>query len=643
MCGFVGWFDLNGERGADRALVSAMNTAISHRGPDGDGFYFGPGVALGHRRLAIIDLSTGDQPKFDISGTIGVTYNGEIYNYRELRAELIERGHKFQTSSDTEVILEAWREWKQDCVGHFRGMFAFALWDSNEQTLFIARDRLGEKPLYYAELADGTLIFGSELKALLVHPKLQRQIDPCAVEEFFALGYIADPRTIYHGVSKLSAGWTLTARRGARLALRQYWDAVPVESKTNNFDQAAEEVVEQLGQAVQRQLVSDVPVGAFLSGGVDSSATAALMALANDKPIRCFTIGFDDQRFDETAYATEVAKKYRAEHVVRKVSAGEDDIGILPRIFDEPFGDSSALPTVQLARLTSAHVKVTLSGDGGDELFAGYRRYGFHAREEAWRNVLPAPVRKPVFATLGKLYPQLDWAPRIFRARHTFEELSLDACGGYFWNVSVTDDETRARLFSKSFKAQLQGYNASEVIRLHMAKAPSDDSVTIAQYVDLKTWLVGDILTKVDRAAMAFGLETRVPMLDHHFVEMALGLPSRFKIRRGESKAVLKRGLERLLPRDVLYRPKQGFSVPLADWFRNDLGKMFRTHVLPKLASDAEGLFNVAFVEELLDQHQSGVRDHARTLWLVWMFQRFLEEVHFAPLPAALPAAAISR
>lgn len=627
MCGISGWFDIAGERAPDRAQVKAMNDALIHRGPDGEGFYFGPGVAFGHRRLAIIDLVTGDQPMFSADGATCITFNGEIFNFRELRRELELKGHRFRTASDTEVILHAWREWGRACAQHLHGQFAFALWDSKQKTLFLVRDRFGEKPLYYSYLPDRTLVFGSELKALQRHRGLPRAIDPCAVEEFFALGYIADPRTIYKDVFKLPAGTTLTLVRGRAPVLEPYWDAVPADAHSVSFDDAADALLSRLGAATEKQLVADVPVGAFLSGGTDSSAVMALMAKARSEPVSCFTIGFDNPEFDERSYAAEVARRYGGQQFVEAMTGQEtDSVELLPGVFDEPFGDSSALPTLHVARLARQHVKVALSGDAGDELFAGYRRYAFHAREQAMRDLVPDAVRRPVFGLLGRIYPQLDWAPRAFRARQTFLELSQDAVHGYFHNLSVTGDELRNQLFSSDLQGALQGYRASDLIAHYMAKAPTDDPVGQAQYVDLKTWLVGDILTKVDRTSMASSLEVRVPMLDHTFVEWALGLPHRFKYANGRGKRVLKRALEPILPHDLLYRPKKGFSVPLAQWFSGTFGTAFRKNIAdPNHGLAACGYFDAQAIDRLLSQHQSGLRDHARVLWLLWMFQRFVE------------------
>jgi asparagine synthase (glutamine-hydrolysing) len=637
VCGIVGWFDLKGHRPADRALVCAMSDAIRHRGPDGDGHHFEPGLSLGHRRLAVIDLVTGDQPMLSADKSICLIFNGEIFNFRELRQELEQRGRSFATRSDTEVILEAWLEWGSDCVSHLTGQFAFALWDRRDETLFLARDRLGEKPLYYATLADQTLIFASELKALRVHPGLDRTIDPCAVEEFFALGYIAEPRTIYSAVHQLPAGTTLTLRRGQKAEMRSYWDPAPAAIDSSELANLDEALLDRLGRIVKSQLVADVPVGAFLSGGVDSSGTMALMARAAKDPITAFTIGFNDPAFDETAHASAVANHYGSRHVIARMQGDELDlVENLPAIFDEPFGDSSALPSYRLMQLARKSVTVALSGDGGDELFAGYRRYGFHAREESIRRWLPAAVRQPLFGTLADLYPQLDRAPRFLRARHTFRELSSDSTTGYFWNLSVVGDDTRKALFSADLTRSLGGYHAVDVVARHAKAAPTDDPITIAQYIDLKSWLPSDILTKVDRTAMANSLEVRVPMLDHSFVNWALGLPSAVNRRGSEGKILLKRAFARLVPNKVLDRPKQGFSVPLARWFRGIMGQHLDQKLSSKNGLASAGYLNPQTIHKLIADHQSGRMDHSRALWLIWMFEEFMEAENGATLPVRL-------
>jgi asparagine synthase (glutamine-hydrolysing) len=631
MCGISGWFDTKTERPPERALVRAMNDALAHRGPDGEGFHFAPGIGLGHRRLAIIDLSTGDQPMASADGTLQIVFNGEIYNFRELRGELESLGRSFRTRSDTEVILEAFRQWGEAALSRLSGQFAFALWDATAQCLTLARDRLGEKPLYYSLLDDGGLVFGSELKALLVHPRVRRVLDPRSVEDFFALGYVAEPRSIYADIHKVPAGSMIAFRRGAAPREMRYWSPTP-QSSRGDTDERAGELLHRLGASVKAQMVSDVPIGAFLSGGVDSSGTTALMAQASDTPIRCFTIGFAEKAFDETDYASRVAQRYGARHRVKTVSIDDmEAVRRLPAVFDEPFGDSSALPALQLARLAREDVTVALSGDAGDELFAGYRRYRFHTSEERLRGLLPQSLRGPLFGLLAALYPQMDWAPRPLRARHTFRELSLDTAHGFFSNLSVADDAQRTALFSAQLKRELQGYNAADTIAYWFEQAPGDDVLARAQYVDLMTWLPGDILTKVDRTAMAASLETRVPMLEHGFVDWALGLPADMKLRRGEGKFLLKKALEPLVPDDILYRPKQGFSIPLSAWMAGEMGAQFERDLNAAGGLAECGLFEMTTVKRLLEQHRTGLRDHGRILWLLWMFHHFLIQVHASP------------
>ena len=628
MCGITGIFDLSARRPMPRELVSRMNDSQLHRGPDEVGLHFEPGVGLGHRRLSIIDLSTGQQPLFNEDGSVVVVYNGEIYNYRDLIPELSRLGHAFRTKSDTEVIVHAWEQWGEDCVQRFRGMFAFALWDRNRETLFLARDRLGVKPLYYAALGDGTLIFGSELKSLLIHPGFKREIDPRAVEDYLAYGYVPEPRTIFGQALKLPPGCTLTVRRGGVLAAPcQYWD-IPFEPGAPLTPLAAqEELIRRLRDAVNVRLIAEVPLGAFLSGGVDSSAVVAMMAACSDEPVNTCSISFGDPAFNEAAYAQKVADRYHTRHRVERVDADDFDLlDTLAEVYDEPFADSSAIPTFRLCQLARKSVTVALSGDGGDENFAGYRRYRWHVYEERMRAVMPLALRAPVFGTLGSLYPKADWAPKIFRAKSTLEALARDSVEGYFHSVSVMGDAMRDRLSSVSFRRELQGYRAIEVLQRHARNAPRHEPLSLVQYLDMKTYLVGDIMTKVDRASMAHSLEVREPLLDHPLVEWLSGLPPGLKLRGREGKYLFKKALEPYLPHEILYRPKMGFSVPLASWFRGPLRQRVKDAVLGPILLDS-GYFNPAFLREMVDAHQSGARDHGVTLWSLLMFEAFLRKV----------------
>lgn len=628
MCGIVGWYSPS-EKTIDPSLLNRMNDSQTHRGPDESGTFIQPGIGLGHRRLSIIDLSSGQQPLFNEDKSVVVVYNGEIYNYQSLAEELKQLGHSFRTHCDTEVIVHAWEQWGEACVKRFRGMFAFALWDSKKKTLFLARDRLGIKPLYYSQLDDGDIIFSSELKALQLHPKLSRELDPCAVEEYFAFGYVPEPRTILKGVHKLEPGYTLRiARDHSQLKLHQYWDVPFKPHAAADEKQLEEELLERLREAVSIRLVSEVPLGAFLSGGVDSSAVVALMAgLEPDKAVHTCSIGFGDPRYNETSYAEQVAQRYHTDHYTETVEA--DDFDLLDRLaemYDEPYADSSAIPTYRVCELARKRVTVALSGDGGDENFAGYRRHRWHMNEELIRGPMPALLRRPLFKMLGTCYPKMDWAPRIFRAKSTFQALALDSLSAYLHSVSTMNDDLRRSLFSADFTRQLQGYQAIEVFKRHAANAPSDHPLSLIQYLDMKTYLPGDILTKVDRASMAHSLEVRVPILDHEFVEWVSGLPPSLKLRKREGKYIFKRALSNLLPEDILYRPKMGFAVPLASWFRGPLKQRVKDTILGSALHDC-GIFNSHHLETIVSQHQSGVRDHSREIWTLFMFDAFYRKV----------------
>lgn len=643
MCGIVAIFDTRGRREIDRRLLQAMNDAVAHRGPDGEGFHHGPGIGLGQRRLAIIDLVGGKQPMYNEDGSVGVVFNGEIYNYQSVRDELLRLGHSFKTNSDTETIVHGWEQWGPAVVDRLNGMFAIALWDANRETLFLARDRLGKKPLYWTVLDDGLMLIGSELKTILVHPRASRRIDPAAVEDYFAYGYVPDPKTIYSGIHKLPPAHRMTWRRGApRPASEPYWNVSFADVGKADEATLAEELIAQLREATRLRLIADVPLGAFLSGGVDSSGIVAMMAGLSSDPVRTFSIGFREKAYDESAYARQVAERYHTRHTERIVDPEAFDlIDRLAGMFDEPFADSSALPTYRVSAMAREQVTVALSGDAGDELFAGYRRYRWHAAEERVRALLPQAVRGPLFGALGALYPKLDWLPRPLRAKNTLQELALDSIAGFFLSVSVVDDALRRRLFSSRLKHDLGGYHAVSVLAEHMNAADTEDPLARVQYADIKTWLPGRMLVKVDRASMAASLETRAPLLDYNLVEWAARLPAAMKLRNGTGKVVLKKALEPYVPPDLLYRPKQGFSIPLAGWFRGPLRARLEAAVTGPAMADS-GLFDIAEVKTLLGEHQSGLRDHAPVLWSLMMFGDFLAKVHAGqpqPVSAGMAAA----
>ena len=625
MCGIVGIWDSRGSRAIECSVLVRMNETQRHRGPDETGVHLAPGIALGHQRLSIIDIATGQQPLFNEDRSVVVVYNGEIYNYGELIPELTALGHVFHTRSDTEVIVHAWEAWGEACVDRFRGFFAFVLWDERQQVLFLARDRLGVKPLYYAALPDGQWLFGSELKSLLAHGGLGREIDPRSVEDYFALGYVPEPRTIFTSALKLAPGHSLCLRRGQPAPVpRRYWDLRFTGANKISAQDAQDELLERLNESVRLRMIAEVPLGAFLSGGVDSSAVVAMMAGQSSAPVNTCSIAFDDPAYDETLFAQQVADRYRTRHFVEQVETDDFDlIDTLAALYDEPFADSSAIPTYRVCQLARKHVTVALSGDGGDESFGGYRRYRLHMGEERMRAALPLGVRQPLFGLLGRLYPKADRAPRFLRAKSTFQALARDSVEGYFHSMSIFREDMRGQLFSPEFQRRLDGYRAIEVFHEHARRADTDDPLSLIQYLDLQTYLVGDINTKVDRASMAHALEVREPLMDHPLVEWMASLPSDLKLRGGEGKWLLKKTMEPHLPNDVLYRPKMGFAVPLARWFRGPLRERVRSALLEGELGRT-GFFNRAYLEHLVDAHVSGRRDYSWSLWTLLMFEAFL-------------------
>jgi len=628
MCGITGLFDTRGRRDFDRALVQRMNDTQSHRGPDGEGLHLEPGVALGHRRLSIIDIATGQQPLYNEDGSVVVVFNGEIYNYQELIPELEALGHVFHTRSDTEVIVHGWEAWGERCIERFRGMFAFALYDRNRETLFMARDRLGVKPLYYSLLPDGTLLFGSELKSLIVHPRLGREIDSCAVEEYFALGYVAEPRSIFQGTHKLPPACSLLLRRGEPVREpRSYWDVRFAPDARIGLAEACEELDRRLQESIRLRMISEVPLGAFLSGGVDSSAVVATMARVSSEPVNTCSISFDDPEFDESRFAQKVAERYGTRHFADRVASDDFDlIDDLARMYDEPFADSSAIPTYRVCQLARQHVTVALSGDGGDENFAGYRRYRMHLAEERMRAAVPLGLRRPVFGLLGRMYPKALWAPRVFRAKSTLEALARTQVEGYLHGVSIIREPMRREMFSPAFRSRLGGYRALDVFERHAAAAGTEDPLSLVQYLDLKTYLVGDINTKVDRASMAHSLEVREPLMDHPLVEWLATLPRDLKVQGTEGKVLLKKAMEPHLPHDIMYRPKMGFSVPLAQWFRGPLRQRVQDSLFGETLADT-GIFERRVLEQIVAHHNRGVRDHSSPIWTLLMFEAFLRNV----------------
>ncbi|TRD12519.1 amidotransferase 1, exosortase A system-associated [Erythrobacter insulae] len=623
MCGIAGIFHAETPKPVDPVRVERMCDAMVHRGPDGAGVWTDHGVGLGHRRLSIIDLEGSPQPMHSANGRAVIVFNGEIYNFRELRRELEKDGAQFRTQGDTEMILAAWQRWGTACLEKLHGMFAFALYDLDKRQLFLARDRFGVKPMFLARLSDGSIAFASELKGLLAHPQLRRKADPAALEAYMTWGYVPDTHSILSGVEKLPAGHFMLLEQGKKPeGSKQWWDIDFTNRKSGNEADLSAELVHLMRDAVQSRMVSDVPLGAFLSGGVDSSSVVALMSEASADPVRTCSIGFDVAGLDETTYARQIADKFNTDHTARTV--GQDDFGAIDQLaamFDEPFADASALPTWRVCALAKEKVTVALSGDGADEAFAGYRRQVFHHNEERVRSMLPTGLRETVFGTLGRVWPKADWAPQKFRAKSTFLALAASGEEGYASGLSVATPQQRRTLYSDAFAASLGGFRAEDEVIELMRGAPAQSGLDRAQYADLKFWMPGDILTKVDRTSMAVSLEAREPLLDHRLVEFAAQLPENMRVKGSTGKYLLKKSMERYLPGDILYRPKQGFVTPIADWFRGPLAKEAR-QVAESSALAQTGWFKPQEVADLADAHVAGRSDNSRILWQILMLDR---------------------
>ena len=620
MCGISGVFECDQARTVSREVISRMNDSLRHRGPDEEGIFVDRGIGLGHRRLSIIDVAGGHQPISNEDGTVWVLLNGEIYNYRDLYRELSANGHSFKTRSDTEAIVHLYEECGDQCFSRLRGMFAIAIWDSRQRRLILARDRVGKKPLYFAAERK-KLTFGSELKAILVADAGPRQMDPTAVSDYFSMGYVPAPRTIYKGIRKLlPAHYLVVTADGIKETC--YWRLSFAELESRTEQEWSELIREQLSEATRIRLMSDVPLGAFLSGGVDSSAVVAMMSGAMDRPVTTCSIGFNEERYNEAEFARRIAEQFRTNHHEETVEPNA--LEVMDKLvwhYDEPFADSSAIPTYYVSKAARRHVTVALGGDGGDENFAGYRRYLFDHRENQLRNYVPAPVRSNVFGPLGRWYPGLAWAPRPFRAKATFQSLSRSPLEGYFNSMSIFRPDEKLELFTPGFLDHLADYDSIDVFRKYYDEADTQDPLSRIQYVDIKTYLPDDILTKVDRASMAVSLELRAPILDHKLMEMTARIPPGLKLRGATGKYIFKKAMEPILPKEILYRPKQGFAIPLDQWFRRELKEI----AYESIASTGDGILRPDYLLKMWNQHQSGRFDRSAYLWSVLMFRKWQE------------------
>jgi asparagine synthase (glutamine-hydrolysing) len=626
MCGLCGVLNFDGQAPVDQEGLAAMTATLKRRGPDDVGFFCSGPLGLGHRRLSIIDLEMGHQPLSNEDGSVWIVYNGELYNYREIRINLEKAGHRFATQSDTEVIVHAYEEYGADCLKAMNGMFAFALWDGNRRRLLLARDRLGIKPLYYARLPQ-CLLFGSEVKALVAHPQFERRLDVTALNLYLSLEYVPTPHSIFSGVNKLPPGHFLLVEDG-ETHLERYWDLRLDKSEplsTRTIAECSAEVRQLLFDAVKMELVADVPVGVLLSGGIDSSAVAAMMTRASTRPVPSFSVAFDDPSFDESVHARLVARHLGTEHHEFPLSA-DTALQMLPEIMaglDEPLGDSSIIPTYCLSRFTKEHVKVALGGDGGDELFGGYSTLQAHRLANYYQRLAPGWLRHLVEPwVLEKLPVSFDNLSFDFKMRRFLRDYSLPPVVRHHrWLGSFTPEE-KAGLLTPL--AQKGGEKMVDLVTSHARQAHTQDPLNQVLYCDLKLYLEGDILVKVDRASMANSLEVRVPLLNRVLVEYAAHLPHSFKLRGLTTKFLLRQALKGILPESILTRGKKGFNAPVAKWFAGPLKPLLEELLSPQRLK-RQGLFQPDFVATLIKEHQARYRDHRKLLWTLLAFQMWYE------------------
>jgi asparagine synthase (glutamine-hydrolysing) len=604
-----------------------MCAAIRHRGPDDDGFYVNGPVGLAMRRLSIIDLKGGRQPIHNQDRTAWIVFNGEIYNYLELREKLEKLGHTFYTNSDTEAIVHAYDRYGADCPKHLRGMFAFAIWDERTQELFLARDRVGKKPLLYAQVK-GQFLFASEFSALLLHPQLSRDIDTEALDHYLSFMCVPAPLTAYRAIRKLEPGHSLRLRRG-EIRIERYWQPDFTHKLKISEEEAGQRAIEVLRDAVKVRLMSEVPLGAFLSGGIDSSAVVALMSEESSEPVKTFSIGFEEQDFSELHHARRVAQHVGSEH--HEFIVRPDAMEVLPLLvehYGEPYADSSAIATYYVARETRKHVTVALNGDGGDESFAGYERYAAMQLAEKYHR-LPAVFRESVVEQAASLIPTSESRrSRLRDVKRFLQAGSLPRVERYLRWISVFDEDAKSDLYSRSFQQETKNVHPRELLDPWFARANGAGIVDATLMADIMTYLPNDLLVKVDIATMAVSLEARSPFLDHKVIEFAASLPEKLKLRGLTSKYLLKQVLKHLLPAENLRRRKMGFGVPIAHWLRGELQRFLRETLLSEKAL-SRGLFKPDAVKRLIEQHTSAQRDYSAQLWTLLMlelwFNRFID------------------
>lgn len=612
MCGIAGYINTDREQPVDSRVVEQMCSVIHHRGPDEWGLWCDGPVGIGMKRLQIIDLSGGRQPMANDDKSMQIVFNGEIYNHLELRRELEQKGYRFRTSSDTEAILRMYEEYGEGCVQRLRGMFAFAIWDTRNNSLFIARDRLGKKPLHY--LCDHQkLVFGSEIKSLLQHPDVRAEVNRPAIVPYLGCGYVPDPESMFKGIKKLPPAHILTWRQG-EFTVKRYWDISYQPDYSKTEQQWLDETEVLLEEAVKIRLMSDVPLGAFLSGGIDSSLVVALMARNMGSPVKTFSIGFDEAKYNELPYARLVAQRYGTDHheeIVRPDA--EEVIPYLIRMFDEPFADSSAIPTYYVSRLARRHVTVALSGDGGDEVFGGYDRY-LDSSLSNRTDLLPPELRWALFGLPARLLPE------TFPGINLLRYLAADQDERYLMKMTKGLSAVQGGVFSADLIREAGGGDPAVPLRSILKRVGGLDSVTRRQYLDSLTYLPGDIMTKVDRATMFVSLEARAPFLDHCLVEFSATMPVGYKVQGRILKYILKQLARKLLPTELIDRPKMGFALPVAQWINTQWFEMSQDLVLGERACK-RGIFNSAYLEKIMAEHRRGRRDHSYIIWTLMVLE----------------------
>jgi asparagine synthase (glutamine-hydrolysing) len=624
MCGICGFANLEGAQNTDDRILKDMCRVLYHRGPDDEGYYSDQLVGLGMRRLSIIDLVTGQQPITNEDDSLWIVFNGEIYNYLELHDRLVQKGHNFKTKSDTEVIIHAYEEYGDRCVEHFNGMFAFALWDKPKRRLLIGRDHIGIKPLYYWRQGP-KIVFGSELKAVIAHPDVPKVVDPVAVDHFLTLEYIPAPRTIFKDIFKLPPGCILIFQDGF-LKIEQYWD-IHYREIYDDESTLVDKLSYLLADAVRLQMVSDVPLGAFLSGGIDSSTVVAYMSKASDIPIKTFSIGFGDKTYNELPYARVVASHFNTDHYEEFLEPDIADLAErLIRHMDEPFGDFSIFPTYLVSQIAREHVKVVLSGDGGDELFGGYETYLAQSYDRYYR-YLPNIVRRDLLPKIMDMVPpQPAKKGFINKTKRFIEGAALSSSLQHSrWMIFMNDEDKRA-LYKPGLLNTLDGKTVDRVLQGYFQRMKQANALTQQQYVDVKTYLVDDILTKVDRMSMAVSLEARVPLLDYRIAEFAVNLPAHLKLHRGKTKWILRQAVANRLPDVILKKPKEGFSIPIKHWLRGPL-KPLMMDLLSDESIRNRGYFEPRCAQTWISEHLEGAANHSHRLWALMVFELWYRNI----------------